>query len=94
MSDCMRIATPMDKDKLYEREEGEEACDKMLYQQLIGSLRWVAIGTRPDISFAVSYLEHFGANPSKQHWICVKRVLHYLVEKRHLRLRLGGDLDL
>ena len=67
MSDCKPVATPMDKDKPYEREEEEEACDETIYEQLIGSLGWIAIGTRTDISFAVSYLARFGANPSWQH---------------------------
>jgi len=67
MRDCKPVATPMDKDKPHEREEEEEACDETIYQQLIGSLGWIAIGTRTDISFAVSYLARFGANPSRQH---------------------------
>ena len=38
MSNYKPVAMPMDKDKPYEREGEEEACDKTLYQQLIGSL--------------------------------------------------------
>jgi len=89
MSNCKPVATPMDKDKPREREEEGEACDKTLYPQLIGSLRWIAIGTRPDISFAVSYLGRFGANPAWQHWVCAKRVLRYLAGTRYLRLDTG-----
>ena len=92
MSNCKPVATPMDKDKPHEKVEGEEACDKMLYQQLIGSLGWIAIGTRPDISFAVSYLGHFGANRSQQHLTCAKRILRYLAGTKGLRLSLGVDL--
>ena len=92
MSNCKLVAPPMDKDKPHEKVEGEEPWDKTLYQQLIGSLRWIAIGTRPDISFAVSYLGCFGANPSQQHWTCAKRILRYLAGTKSLRLCLGGDL--
>jgi len=56
MSDCKPVATPMDKDKPREREEEEKACDKTPHHQLIGSRGWIAIGTRPHISFAISYL--------------------------------------
>ena len=94
MSDFKPVATPMDKDKPGEREEEEEACDKTLYQQLIGSLGWIAIGTRPDISFAISYIGRFGANPSQQYWVCAMRVLRYLAGTRYLRLGLGGNLPL
>jgi len=55
MSNCKPVATPMDKNKSHEKVEGEEECD-MLYEQLIGSLGWIAIGTRPDILFAISYI--------------------------------------
>jgi len=64
MSDCKPVATPMDKDKLPEREDEEEAYDKTLYQELIGSLGWIAISSRPDISFAISCLWPFGAIPA------------------------------
>jgi len=92
MSNCKPVATPMDRNKPHEMVEGGEACDKTLYQQLIGSLGWIAIRTRPDISFAVSYLGRFGANPSQQHWTCAKRILRYLAGTKGLRLCLRGDL--
>jgi hypothetical protein len=37
------------------------------YQSLIGSLLYLQIGTWPDISFAVSRLAQYAANPSPQH---------------------------
>jgi hypothetical protein len=37
------------------------------YQSLISSLLYVQIGTRPNISFAVSRLAQYAANPSPQH---------------------------
>ena len=37
------------------------------YQSLIGSLLYVQIGTHLDISFAVSCLAQYAANPSKNH---------------------------
>jgi hypothetical protein len=46
------------------------------YQSLIGSLLYVQIGTRPDISFAVSRLAQYAANPSPQHLHLAKYVLH------------------
>jgi len=92
MLDCNPISTPLDKEKPHARLEEEEACDKGLYQQLVGSLGWIAIGTRPDISFAVSYLGRFEADPSQQHWVCAKRVLRYLAGTRHLGLSLGGEI--
>jgi len=37
------------------------------YQSLIGSLLYVQIGTHLDISFAVSQLAQYAANPSPDH---------------------------
>ena len=49
------------------------------YQSLIGSLLYVQIGTRPDISFAVSHLAQYAANPSPDHLCLAQYVLSYLV---------------
>lgn len=48
------------------------------YQSLIGSLLYVQIGTRPDISFAVSRLAQYATNPSPQHLRLAQYVLSYL----------------
>src|SRR5260221_8444665 len=49
------------------------------FQSLIGSLLYVQIGTRPDISFAVSRLAQYAANPSPQHLHLATYVLSYLL---------------
>ena len=38
----------------------------------------LAIATRADIAFAVSNAAKFSAQPAKQHWTAVKRILCYL----------------
>src|SRR5882757_4386648 len=60
------------------------------YQSLIGSLLYVQIGTRPDISFAVSRLVQYAANPSPQHLRLAKYVLAYLSGMSDLRLCYDG----
>ncbi len=49
------------------------------FQSLIGSLLYMQIGTRPDISFAVSCLAQYAANPSPQHLHLATYVLSYLL---------------
>jgi hypothetical protein len=58
------------------------------YQELVGSLAWAALGSRPDIAFATSTLAQFTQNPGKTHWQAAKRVLRYLKGTRDLRLNL------
>lgn len=41
--------------------------DKM-YANLIGSLLYAQVCTRPDLAFAVSVLGRFQSNPDRPHW--------------------------
>ncbi|PSR71691.1 hypothetical protein PHLCEN_2v12436 [Hermanssonia centrifuga] len=41
---------------------------KIPYQEAVGSLMYAAIGTLPDIAFAVSTLAQFSENPGWVHW--------------------------
>src|SRR6266581_7699802 len=45
------------------------------YQQIIGSLLYAQIGSRPDILFAVAHLSQYDSNPSQQHLRLAKYVL-------------------
>ena len=49
------------------------------YQSLISSLLYVQIGTCLDISFAISCLAQYAANPSKNHLCLAQYILSYLV---------------
>ncbi|SOV02267.1 uncharacterized protein UDID_19160 [Ustilago sp. UG-2017a] len=48
------------------------------YALLVGSLLWIAQGSRPDIAFAVGRCTRFVANPSGEHLTAAKRILRYL----------------
>ena len=52
---------------------------------------YLAIGTRPDIAYAVNKLAQFTTNPRQRHWTAVKRVLRYLKHTRTLGLVYGGE---
>lgn len=60
------------------------------YRQIIGSLMYLAVGTRPDISFVISNLSQFLENPSYNHWKAAKRVLRYLQGTIELGLVYDG----
>lgn len=51
---------------------------KQLYQQLIGALMYAALGTRPDISFALQLLSRSLASPTIMHLTAAQHVLRYL----------------
>lgn len=80
MSDCKPISTPMDANaKLSRNSTSEnESCSKMPYRELVGSLMYIAMGTRPDIAHVVSCLSCFNDCYQQAHWVAAKRVLRYL----------------
>jgi hypothetical protein len=60
------------------------------YSELLGSLLYLAGGTRPDISFAVGALSRFSSNPSMQHWRVLKGVLNYVAGTPNAGIRFDG----
>ena len=72
-------STPVDTSTKFVRAtEDEQSVDQQLYQSAIGSLLYLSVGTRPDITYAVSTMAKFGASPTEKHWIGVKRIMRYL----------------
>lgn len=71
------------------KENKEKATPRDIadYQCMIGSLLYLMLGTRPDISFAVTQLSQFAANPSRDHIDKAKYILHYLVGSQDYSLR-------
>ena len=59
------------------------------YREAIGSIMYLAVSTRPDISKAVSNVSKYLQNPGPAHWMAVKRILRYLKGTRDLKLILG-----
>jgi hypothetical protein len=60
------------------------------YRELIGSLNYIAIATRSDISFTLGHLASILDCYCLEHWAAGLRVLCYLKGTRSLRLVLGG----
>jgi hypothetical protein len=82
MADASPHNTPLPTgaDEHLKKFDGQaSASDIKHYQSLIGSMLYLQIGMRPDISFAVSRLVQYTANPSPQHLRLVQYILSYLV---------------
>ena len=67
----------------YGRRRIEHGEHSIPYASLIGALMYAAIGTRPDIAFAVGALSCCLSNPGRRHWNEAKRVLTYLKGTSH-----------
>ena len=61
------------------------------YQRLVGCLLYLAIATRPDISYYAMWLGQFNASPTRAHFLAAKHVLRYLAGTKLLALCLGSS---
>ena len=62
------------------------------YRQAVGSLMWLANGTRPDISQPLGACARFSANPGKAHWNALEWILRCLVGTKDLCIRYGRKI--
>ena len=76
------ISTELDRSKV----------EEIPYRSAVGSLLYLAICTRPDISTPVSKLSKYIVNFSLDHWTLMKGTIRYLKETRDLGLvfKQGG----
>eukprot|EP00171_Calliarthron_tuberculosum_P015344 IDg15344t1 len=77
MTDCKPVGTPIEV-QLTHADLDSEKFDSTLYRRCIGSLMYLAVGSHPDIAFAVSRLAQFVESPTVSLWNSAKRVLRYL----------------
>ena len=73
--------------------EKKEISDKP-YRSILGSVMWGQLATRPDLSFAVSLLARFQANPGIQHWTALMHVMGYIKNTNDFGLTYSRDFDL
>lgn len=95
MQNCANAKTPMD-----ERLSLLNGCvpDKALsekrkteYQSIVEALLYLALGSRPDICFAISSLSRHCSRPLESHLTAVRRVLRYVKSTMSARLSYPND---
>lgn len=88
MADCKVASTPsVSGQKLGKPGIDHKPDPRIPYQNLIGSLMYISVCTRPDIAHAVNYLSQFNACYAEEHWLAAKRVLRYLKGTKCLGLQ-------
>jgi hypothetical protein len=72
MSDCYLVATPFNEQKVLKLFEGTvEPAEIKIFQEKVGSLIWIIIGIRPDITIAVAIISCYSHNPRPEHIIAI-----------------------
>ena len=95
MQDCKSVSTPISNTSKLEKSSVEDECiDQHKYQSAIGSLLYLAVCTRPDISYAVSTLAKFTLKPNNKHWTALKRIFRYLQGTKTLGLKYSRNSEI
>ena len=95
MQDCNSIATPMDINVDLDNYETSEKCDPHKYQEIIGSLMYLGVKSRPDIAYALATLSKYNKDPRIIHMTAVKRILRYVKGTKNQGLvYVKGDFDI
>nr|GEU74772.1 zinc finger, CCHC-type [Tanacetum cinerariifolium] len=68
-----------------------ERMSKVMYTNAVGSLMYLMVCTRPDITYEVSVVSRFLANPGKNYWKAVKWILKYLRGTANVGLVCGTN---
>jgi hypothetical protein len=79
MANCRMCSIPLEvRHKPHAIQADEQPFDTAMYQKAVGSIVYTAIGTKPDITYAISVLGRYAAQPSTLHCEVIHHMLRYL----------------
>ena len=64
---------------------------RVSYASVVGSLMFAMICTRPDIAQAVGAVSRYMADPGRENWEVMKRILRYIKGTSYVALCYGGS---
>ena len=74
MSHRVHLSKDMCPKTLKEREH----MDRIAYASMIGSIMYVMLCMRSDVSHALSITSRYQVNPDEKYWMTVKNIFKYL----------------
>src|SRR4051812_8944878 len=66
----------------------------ILYASAVGSNMYAMICTRPYVSYSLSVVRRYQADPGEIHWTVAKNILKYLRRTKDMFLVYGGEDEL
>ena len=84
MSNCKTVNTPLGGHFILSKAQCPSSDSEKLkmelipYANVIGTIMYSMISTRPDLAFSISLLSRFMSNPGKLHWEALKYLLRYI----------------
>jgi hypothetical protein len=94
--DAKPVSTPLDPSVKFVQATEVDQCspsEQTLFRQIIGSVMYLMLGTRPDLAAAICLISQFASNPSRAHLQAAKRLLRYLKGTSNYKLYLGLATD-
>lgn len=91
MTEAKSLSTPLSTSVKLTKDGEPLDKEKYPYSQLIGSLMYISICTRPDIAQAVGALARYMATPTETHWQVAKGVLRYLAGTANYGIMFGNS---
>ena len=97
ISDCNSKPTPLPLGIVLSKDQGPKSEDEWKfmagkpYREVLGSIMYAQIGTRPDLSYAVLTLGKYASNPGITHWQALMHVLRYIKATLHYKITYGGN---
>jgi hypothetical protein len=92
MSDAKPKQVPLTPGTKLLPDEGEPLSpeDRQLYMEMVGSILYLSVNTRPDIAQAVGVLSRFMSAPTDQHLAATRGLLKYIATTPKLGIMYGG----
>lgn len=97
LSTSKGLTCPLSAAVFESNNESDGNCDNLEYRRALGMLLYVANGTRPDLSFCVSFLCQFASDPKNKHMAGVRHLMRYLKHTKDYCIvykKTGGKLDI
>ena len=100
LSDVKPTKTPLDpgcslsKQMCPVTEEERALASKQPYRELVGSLMYLMVCTRPDIAFAICQLSRYSSNHGAGHWSALMHVVRYVKGTKSLGITYRGNSGL
>lgn len=95
MHDAKSVSTPiaphfkLSSSQCPSTDEDYEYMSRVPYSSAVGSLMYAMVCSMPDLSFAMSLVSRYMANPGKEHWKAVQWIFRYLRGTFNVCLKFG-----
>jgi len=91
LCEAKSVSVPSDPHVILKTPECEwEKVDKIPYREAVGCLLFLAMISRPDISYATGLVSRFYSKFDLNHWNAIKRIFKYLLNTKNFGILYQG----